>query len=361
MSASRPAPGSRRGSAFRVLIVLLLLGLPGYALGQTMSVPDLVKAASPAVVFIGNVDPQGDVQSIGSGFIVDRDGLIVTNFHVIEGASSLEVKMFDGEVYDRVQVVDFDQRRDIAVLKVAPFTRLPVVPLSNSESVEVGQDAVAIGNPQGLEHTVSVGVVSAFRRTEGYRLIQISVPISPGSSGGPLFNMRGEVIGITTSQLVGERAQNLNFAVPIEYARPLIASTKTPVEVSALGGGPPAPTREVPSATSLEMDPDDIVLAATIAHDHGGSTFEEFCLGIFYITMDRMGYTNDAGVHEWEMPLQGIDEVKKNDFFGSEYGAFHVKLSTGTNFNYVIVDDQLDFVAPDQLLFVADQVLDTVR
>jgi len=121
-------------------------------------------------------------QSIGSGFVVNPDGVIVTNYHVIRGANALQIKMKDGEIYDRVDVVDHDERRDLAVIKSRAFKKLPTLTLA-SEQPEPGEEAVAIGNPQGLEHTVSVGVVSAYRQAEGYRLMQISVPISPGSDG----------------------------------------------------------------------------------------------------------------------------------------------------------------------------------
>lgn len=319
---------------------------------KTYAVPDLVKAMSPAVVFIGNVDAGGQVTSIGSGFVVDPDGLMVTNYHVIEGAQALQIKMKDGEIYDRVAVLDYDSRRDIAVLKIRPFKKLPALALA-ATAPEPGEEAVAIGNPQGLEHTVSAGIVSAYRQAEGYRLIQISVPISPGSSGGPLFNLKGEVVGITSAGVVAEGAQNLNFAVPIDYARPLIASTSAPLPIAEFTKkvGTTSPTTasgNAPQPASAATTT-DVRSAWRVAHDHGDG-FETYCLGILYITGDKIGYTNDSAVHVWEVPLSAVKEVAKNSVYGADKSAFHVKLATGTNFNFVGLNDQLQFVGTDSIV-----------
>jgi hypothetical protein len=284
------------------------------------------------------------VDSIGSGFVVDASGLIVTNYHVIEGAQALQVKSLDGEIYDRVDVVDHDERRDLAVIKVRPFKPMPIVQLATS-SPEVGEDAVAIGNPKGLEHTVTAGMVSAFRQAEGYRLMQISVPISPGSSGGPVFNLAGRVIGIATSQI--KEAQNLNFAVPIDYARPLIESKNTPLTVAEftrkVGGA--APAAPAPARTASKQP----VGAWAVAHDHG-DTFSTFCLGRLYVTPQAIGYTNDAGIHNWEVPLDAVREVAKNAVYGVDKNAFHIRLTTNTNYNLVALNDQLQYVAPDMII-----------
>ena len=324
--------------------------------GKRGSIPDLVAQASPAVVFIGNVGANGEVQSIGSGFVVKPEGVVVTNFHVIEGAKALQVKMLDGEIYDRIEVIDYDVRRDLAVLKIPAFKTLPTVPLGDASQVLVGQEAVAIGNPQGFEHTVTTGVVSAFRRTEGYRLMQISVPISPGSSGGPLFDLDGKVIGITTSQWVGERSQNLNFAVPAEYVRPLLETKSDPISVAELPQRQPEapPQQAVQTSGPAGEEP---LAAWGVAHDHG-SNFDEFCIGYLYISRDVIGFTTEAGAHAWEVPLSGVEEVKKNSLYGSEYGAFHVKLITGTNYNFVAVNDELQYMSPDAILITIIQVLE---
>jgi hypothetical protein len=344
-----------RSVAFVLGLSLAVWSAAPGAQSKRYTVPELAKSMAPAVVFIGNVDGRGQVQSIGSGFVVDPDGVIVTNYHVIRGADALQIKMKDGEIYDRVEVVDHDERRDIAVLKIRAFKKLPVLNLA-VEQPEPGEEAVAIGNPQGLEHTVSVGVVSAYRQAEGYRLMQISVPISPGSSGGPLFNIKGEVVGITTSGVTAEGAQNLNFAVPIDYARPLITAKSLPVPIAefskkvgaaaprASAAGAPTPARGGAAPGSSEP-----IGAWRVAHDHG-DVFETFCLGIFYFSADRMGFTNDSNVHVWEVPLTALREIAKNAVYGADKQAFHVRLTTGTNYNFVAVNDQLQFGPSDPII-----------
>jgi hypothetical protein len=330
-----------------VAATLSAAGLPpASAQTRRYTVPELTRAMAPAVVFIGNVGPNGQVASIGSGFVVNPDGVIVTNYHVIEGAHGLQVKMKDGEVYDRVDVLDYDVRRDLAVLKVRPFKKLPALALA-ATLPEPGEEAVAIGNPQGLEHTVSVGVVSAYRQAEGYRLIQISVPISPGSSGGPLFNMEGRVIGITSAGVVAEGAQNLNFAVPIEYVKPLLEYRSVPVPIAEftkkMSASAPAGRRTAPRGGEGEVQ------AWRVAHDHG-DTFQSFCLGVLYLKGDKIGYTNESNVHTWEVPVAAVKEAAKNAVYGADKNAFHIRLVTGTNFNLVAVNDQLQFVPPDPII-----------
>ncbi len=320
------------------------------------TVPQLVKAMAPAVVFIGKADAKGQVTSIGSGFVTDPSGVIVTNFHVIRGAVSLLVKMKDGEIYDRVDVVDYDQRRDIAVLKIRAFKLLPALALADHE-VEAGEEAVAIGNPQGLEHTVSTGVVSAFRQAEGYRLMQISVPISPGSSGGPLFSMDGKVIGITSAGVVSEGAQNLNFAVPIGYVKPLLASKATPLPIAEFTKTVGGTASEAPAARAGDTRAarDEILGAWGVVHDHG-DTFASFCLGRLYLTADKIGFANDSGIHNWEVPVSAVREAAKNALYGSEKKAFHIRLTTGTNYNLIAINDQLQYVEPDIILIAIMKV-----
>ncbi len=320
------------------------------------TVPELVRTMGPAVVFVGNVNAKGEVSSFGSGFVVNADGVIVTNYHVIKGAQGLQVKMKDGEIYDRVEVLDYDVRRDIAVLKIRVFKRLPTVTLAD-ETPEPGDDAVAIGNPQGLEHTVSTGIISAYRQAEGYRLLQISVPISPGSSGGPLFGLDGKVLGITTAGVVAEGAQNLNFAMPVEYVRPLITSTATPMPIVEFTKKMSATTGSAGAQPSRKQSADgDIFGIWQVAHDHGDA-FSTFCLGRLYVATDRIGYRNDSGVHNWEVPLSAVREAAKNGLYASEKGAFHIRLTTNTNYNFVAINDQLQFTGPDAILIAIMKVI----
>ena len=349
----------RRGVLCGFAGAWLLGGGVGAAQAKRYTVPELVKAMAPAVVFIGNADAKGDVKSIGSGFVTDPSGVVVTNFHVIRGARSLLVKMKDGEIYDRVEVIDYDERRDIAVLKIRAFKTLPSLALADRD-IETGEEAVAIGNPQGLEHTVSTGVVSAFRQAEGYRLMQISVPISPGSSGGPLFSMDGKVIGITSAGVVAEGAQNLNFAVPIMYVRPLLTSKSAPIPIAEftqkIGASQPAASSSSSSRSSSNSGKREFIGVWSVVHDHG-DTFKTFCLGKLYATADVIGYTNDGNIHAWEVPISAVKEAAKNGVYGADKKAFHIRLTTGTNYNFIAVNDQLRYLDPDNLLITLAKAL----
>lgn len=184
-------------------------------------IPAIAKAANGAVVSIVMSDKDGNPIAQGSGFLVSKDGLILTNYHVIAEGTSALVKLPDGAFYIVDGVVAFDKARDVAVIK-AHGENFGTLTLGDSDRVQVGQEVVAIGNPLSLESTVSNGIVSSIRTVEdeGGKYLQITAPISPGSSGGPLFNMAGEVVGITTMYIKG--GENLNFAIPINDAKPLL-------------------------------------------------------------------------------------------------------------------------------------------
>jgi hypothetical protein len=199
-------------------------------------IPAIAKAANGVVVSIITSDKDGEPVAQGTGFLVSRDGRIVTNYHVIKGASSAIVKLPDGAFYDVDGVLAFDKARDLAVIR-AHGQNFRVVTLGNSDRVQVGEEIVAIGSPLSLESTVSSGIVSGIRtiQEEGGKFLQITAPISPGSSGGPLFNMAGEVVGITTLYLKG--GENLNFAIPVNDAKLLLSNGSKvqdfPVETEA--------------------------------------------------------------------------------------------------------------------------------
>ncbi|HLM69056.1 MAG TPA: trypsin-like peptidase domain-containing protein, partial [Longimicrobium sp.] len=192
---------------------------PSAARGQDLTPREIAAAAQRATVQIRALDARGGVGGMGSGFFVSPDGTIVTNFHVIEDAHALQVETFDGEVYDNVYYVTSDPRRDVAVLKV-PVEGAVNLRMGSDTAAVVGAEVFAMGNPLGQTATFSDGLVSATRTVEGVSMIQISAPISSGSSGGPVMDARGEVIGVATMVLAG--GQNLNYAVPVRYVRPLL-------------------------------------------------------------------------------------------------------------------------------------------
>src|SRR5215831_7667038 len=162
-------------------------------------------------------DEGGAREGSGSGFIIDPAGFILTNFHVIDGADRLTVKLRDGRMF-RAQVVGVDPAIDVALLQIPAREPLAVAPLGRSESLRVGEWVCAIGNPLGYDHSVTVGVVSFLGRKvfdpSLDALIQTDAAITFGNSGGPLINARGQVVGITTA--ISAQAANIGFAVPID-------------------------------------------------------------------------------------------------------------------------------------------------
>jgi len=164
----------------------------------------------------------------GSGFVISADGLIVTNNHVINGADKVTVKFHDNGKEFPAKIIGSDKETDLAVLKVEVGKKLPVLRFGNSDSIKVGEWVLAIGNPYGLEHTVTAGIISAKYRNLRVgpfdNFLQTDASINPGNSGGPLLNMKGEVIGINT--LINAAGQNLGFAVPSNQAKEIITHLK---------------------------------------------------------------------------------------------------------------------------------------
>ena len=233
------------------------------------SFSDLAESASPAVVNIrtvktikgggrvfrhfkkgpfGDDDPMKDFfdrffdedqkrdfkqRSLGSGFIIDKDGYIVTNNHVIDNADKIVVILNDEKEFE-AQIVGRDKNTDLALIKIELNHNLPVLRFGDSDALKVGQWVVAIGNPFGLEQTVTAGIVSAKGRVIGSGpyddFIQTDASINPGNSGGPLLNMKGEVIGINTAIVAG--GQGIGFAIPVNLAKNIIAQIKSTGEVT---------------------------------------------------------------------------------------------------------------------------------
>jgi len=206
-----------------------------------------VKKVSPAIVNITSTSPQDysspymndpffrdffgrrfntESTEIGTGFIFDKTGLILTNQHVVDGASSIEVNITGYSEPVKAKVIGSDEELDLAVLKVDVDKELPVLKLGDSGKINVGDWVIAIGNPYGLDHTVTVGVISAKGRpvTISNRLyknlLQTDAAINPGNSGGPLLNTAGQVIGINTA--VNASAQGIGFAIPIGTAQQVL-------------------------------------------------------------------------------------------------------------------------------------------
>jgi S1-C subfamily serine protease len=190
------------------------------------ALPSVVNITSTAVAFdffYGAVPQQG----MGSGFVIDTEGHILTNNHVVEGARQLEVTTSDKKKY-KAQIVGTDPVHDLAVIQI-PNKSVPQAEIGDSKSLVVGQKVYAIGNPFGLSGTMTRGIISSIRSLKGQRgfideAIQTDAAINPGNSGGPLLNARGQVIGINTMILTGgvEQSAGIGFAIPINTAKAVL-------------------------------------------------------------------------------------------------------------------------------------------
>jgi serine protease Do len=178
--------------------------------------------------FFENMPQEQTRNSIGSGFIYSEDGFIITNNHVVTRASDIKVKLADGKEYE-AKVIGTDPKTDLALIKIDSDVSLPTISFGDSNNLQVGEWVMAIGNPFGLEHTVTVGVVSAKGRVIGSGpyddFIQTDASINPGNSGGPLLNTNGDVVGINTAIFVA--GQGIGFAIPSNLAKRIIEDLKT--------------------------------------------------------------------------------------------------------------------------------------
>ena len=206
------------------VLLVVVGGVPG-----PLSAEEVFKKASPSVVFLVAIEGE-DRAAQGSGVVVDRH-TVVTNWHVVKSGRILAVKSASGEVSPAVLIAE-DEDRDLAVLRVLGAKLTPT--RARAKGLAVGQTVFAIGAPEGLELTLSQGIVSQLRKLEGGTLIQTSAPISHGSSGGGLFDDRGELMGITTLSI--QKGQSLNFAIPAESAFALTSRGFTKRAVERLCG-----------------------------------------------------------------------------------------------------------------------------
>ena len=273
------APKFKIPTAFALFILLLLpfsygIGTPGFLTADsafglstkanpvgTNLIVEIAKKQNPAVVFVtskikfqpakGNAPgpfgqfappfkgrpftpPPQPGNGTGTGFIIDREGHILTNNHVVENADIIKVTLQNEKEYE-ARLIGSDPKTDVALIKIVKengeHTSFPFISMGNSEKVEVGEWVVAIGNPFGLSHTVTTGVVSAKGRNIGTgpydEFIQTDASINPGNSGGPLLNMKGEVIGINTAIFSGSGGNvGIGFALPINMAKAILGDLK---------------------------------------------------------------------------------------------------------------------------------------
>jgi serine protease Do len=246
-----------RLAAVELFVLCGIAVAPAAAPAQVPLEPTEIAAqAQAATVQIRSLDRDGRRIGSGTGFVISADGMIVTNLHVVRRAHTLQIDLPTGEERRDVLFVAGDPGHDVAILKLSAEGH-PWLPLREAPEAEVGQRIYTMGHPLGQTATFSDGLVSALRTVQDVDLIQITAPISAGSSGGPVMNEAGEVIGVATMMLRG--GQNLNFAVPVRYVRPLLEQGTAPRPFAAnllprerrgiaLLGAPPAGRAPRPSA-----------------------------------------------------------------------------------------------------------------
>ncbi|MGO9492910.1 MAG: trypsin-like peptidase domain-containing protein [Terracidiphilus sp.] len=227
----------RASAAFFLSLVLptAVMGQPHASQpSRQETVADVVRHSRDAVVQIVVSDQAGNEVSLGSGFIVSADGKVVTNYHVIQNAYSGVVKLANGSFFPVEGVLAVDTDKDLAILKVEG-KKLPFLNIAPTLDLNVGDQVVAIGSPLGLEGTVSDGIVSALREeAPGKDWIQTTAPVSHGNSGGPLLNMRGNVVGVITWGISLQEGQNLNFAIPSEEVKSLLGKSTEVLPLNSL-------------------------------------------------------------------------------------------------------------------------------
>lgn len=221
--------------------------------------------------FFGDRPPQRQRRSLGSGFIISEDGYIVTNEHVVDGADKITVRLSDEDELE-AEVIGTDDKTDIALIKIEPSQPLQSVPLGSSSSLQVGDWVMAIGNPFGLEQTVTAGIVSAKGRVIGAGpyddFIQTDASINPGNSGGPLLNLKGEVVGIN-SAIFSQGGGNIGigFAIPIDMARAIIQQLQDTGKVTRGWLGVAIQTVTSELAESFDLDEPIGALVAEVTSD----------------------------------------------------------------------------------------------
>ena len=211
----------KKKPSWQLPLIILVTVLLYYTTSNAQTVPQIAKKALAATIYLEMQDNNGTVISRGSGFFV-QSNLIATNYHVIEGAARGTAKLVNRhKTYAIEGITAADKTNDLALLKITVYGINPL-PLGDSDTVRIGETVYVAGNPLGLEGTVSDGIISSRRDRYTKERLQMTAPISPGSSGGPVLNRKGKVIGVSVATFRALEAQNLNFAIPSNYLKALL-------------------------------------------------------------------------------------------------------------------------------------------
>lgn len=269
-------------SLFSTLIAFTILFLPIALSAQNAATPNEVlpkekmveKAMSPVVLILTNKGT-GVLDKVGSGVIIRNDGVILTAYHVVKGATQVQIRLKNGEIYDKVDLLGYDERRDVAAIKIAA-TNLSAAAISPEEP-EIGGKVFVVSNPQSLAWTIADGLLNAVRMADevpnagrGFRVLQFSAPISAGSSGGLLTNEKGQAIGLIVASL--SAGQNLNFAIPLSSVEGLASS---PQILASFGRGTqlelPQTVRPPSAIDIVNADPKALLRNAKIFYVYSNS------------------------------------------------------------------------------------------
>lgn len=285
---------------------------------EGLSIPQIVSMVQPAVVTVsvqvpggGNLfNPGGGYsESIGTGFILNEDGLIATNYHVVEGGENIRVILYTGEEVT-AKVVNFDQSNDLAVLQLDESVTVPgVVTLGDSDSIRVGESVIAIGNPLSKDFagTVTSGIVSATERSvvvdnTEYTYIQTDAAINGGNSGGPLINARGEVIGINSAKISTDSVEGIGFAIPVNtLTNGLDTLSKAQLLVGIAG-------REINESTADQNDIPAGVLVVEVQED-SPAYLSAMMVGDVITEFDGQKVTSVQEINEIKNTKEAGDEV----------------------------------------------------
>jgi len=293
-----------------------------FSLRTQMSITDIAKYVDRVVyVEVSGYEDGKQFTASGSGFIISSDGKIVTNYHVIDGATSGKVTLNDGTKYDIISVLGYAKPKeltdkDLAVIKINA-SNLPVCNLGDSDKVQVGESVVAIGSPLGLPNVVSNGIVSKIW-AEG--VIQITAPISHGNSGGPLFNMYGEVIGINTFTFAPLGGENINFALPVNWLKSLDTSLNLTLE--QVYQKEHSSTSLVPETPKLVSPIDESVISTTT-------------LTLTWTQSSRADYYG-VFIYEGRDKLDDSAEIVKSKVYTNSYTVPSGKLVSGKTYTWFV-------------------------
>lgn len=324
-------PKKKKRSTFAVLVVVLLLAViaGGLYFGGVFSPkkelklsfsddPATIAKASESVVMLNCYDKNGELYATGSGFAIFEDGVIVTNYHVIEGEVwRVTAETETGLSFECPTVLAYDEDKDLAVLKAKGQPGLMLLTPGSSTALQKGEKLVAVGSPLGLMNSVSTGVFSGYVDDKTGRLLQFTAAISHGSSGGALFNDAGEVVGVTFASL--KDGQSINFAIPIEDAKALYESHNSTMSLKdfydSFDRTPPIPTYTVGYVLEHyeELDGQEMYVEGYISSIQIWNKEDFKSTTMFLVDQE----TNIAGyeiIHEMDYSaLEGIMFVEKNN------------------------------------------------